>query len=72
VEPAEVEQDAGLVTAEPYREHAHRPLMEILVARGNTAEALRVYEGLRAWLRDDLGAGPAPELRALQERLLRA
>ena len=45
--------------------------MEILAARGNAAEALRVYEALRARLRDELGATPAPELRALQERLLR-
>jgi DNA-binding SARP family transcriptional activator len=60
-----------LVAAEPFRERAHALLMEILAARGNTAEALRVYEALRARLREELGAGPAPELRALQERLLR-
>jgi DNA-binding SARP family transcriptional activator len=41
------------------------------VARGNAAEALRVYEALRERLRDELGATPAPELRALQARLLR-
>ena len=45
--------------------------MEILVARGNAAEALRVYDALRERLRDELGAAPAPELRALQEQLLR-
>jgi SARP family transcriptional regulator, regulator of embCAB operon len=60
-----------LVAAEPFREHAHALLMEILVARGNAAEALRVYQALRERLRDELGATPAPELRALQERLLR-
>ncbi len=60
-----------LVVAEPYRERAHALLMQILVARGNAAEALRVYETLRARLRDELGATPAPELRALQEQLLR-
>lgn len=42
-----------------------------LVARGNRAEALRVYEALRERLRDDLGATPAPELRELQAGLLR-
>jgi len=61
-----------LVAAEPYRERAHRLLMEILVARGNTAEALRVYETLRERLREDLGAAPAPDLRELQERILRS
>ncbi len=60
-----------LVAAEPFRERAHGLLMEILAERGNTAEALRVYEGLRERLRDELGAAPAPELRELQERLLR-
>jgi SARP family transcriptional regulator, regulator of embCAB operon len=60
-----------LVAAAPFREHAHALLMEILAARGNAAEALRVYEQLRVRLRDELGATPAPELRALQEQLLR-
>lgn len=60
-----------LVADEPFREHAHALLMRILVARGNGAEALRVYEALRERLRDELGATPAPELRALQEELLR-
>jgi SARP family transcriptional regulator, regulator of embCAB operon len=59
-----------LVKAAPYRERGHALLMEILAARGNGAEALRVYEQLRIRLRDDLGATPAPELRQLQERLL--
>jgi DNA-binding SARP family transcriptional activator len=60
-----------LVAAEPFRERAHALLMEILAARGNAAEALLVYEALRERLRDELGAAPAPELRALQEQLLR-
>jgi SARP family transcriptional regulator, regulator of embCAB operon len=60
-----------LVVLAPYRERAHALLMEILAARGNAAEALRVYEQLRRRLSTDLGATPAPELRELQERLLR-
>jgi DNA-binding SARP family transcriptional activator len=60
-----------LVALAPYRERGHALLMEILTARGNSAEALRIYEALRQRLRDDLGAPPAPELRELQERLLR-
>ena len=60
-----------LVAAEPFRERAHALLMEILAARGNGAEALRVYEALRERLRDELGATPTPELRALHEQLLR-
>ena len=46
--------------------------MRILVARGNTAEALRAYEDLRGLLREELGAAPGPELRAFQAELLRA
>ena len=60
-----------LVVLAPYRERGHALLMEILTARGNDAEALRIYEQLRQRLRDDLGATPAPQLRELQERLLR-
>jgi len=60
-----------LVAAAPYRERGHALLMQILVARGNGAEALRVYDALRKRLRDDLGAAPAPELRELQAELLR-
>jgi DNA-binding SARP family transcriptional activator len=60
-----------LIVAAPYREHGYELLMQLLVARGNGAEALVVYEQLRARLRDELGATPGPELRELQERLLR-
>jgi len=60
-----------LVAAEPFRERAHALLMQILAARGNAAEALVVYGTLRERLRDELGATPAPELRALQEELPR-
>lgn len=60
-----------LVASEPFRERAHGLLMQILAARGNAAEGLRVYEGLRGRLREQLGATPGPELRRLQEQLLR-
>ena len=60
-----------LVELAPYRERGHALLMQILTARGNSAEALRVYETLRQRLHDELGATPAPELRDLQQQLLR-
>ncbi len=59
-----------LIKLAPYRERGHALLMEILTARGNGAEALRIYEELRQRLRDELGATPAPEVRQLQQRLL--
>ena len=65
------ERTAGeLIKLAPYRERGHALLMEILSARGNSAEALRIYEQLRGRLREELGATPAPELRQLQQRLL--
>lgn len=68
--PAGERSARELVKLAPYREHGHALLMEILASRGNSAEALRIYEQLRQRLRDELGAAPAPELRELQERLL--
>lgn len=59
-----------LVAKAPYRESGHRLLMEALVARGNPAEALVVYEQLRQRLREELGAAPGPETQALHRRLL--
>lgn len=58
------------VVLAPLRESAHAALMRVLAARGNSAEALRVYDGLRRVLMDELGVAPSPELRALHERLL--
>jgi DNA-binding SARP family transcriptional activator len=54
----------------PYRESGHRQLMRALAARGNTAEALRVYEQLRTLLRDELGIAPCAETLALHAELL--
>ena len=54
----------------PYGESAHRLLMEVLAARGNPAEALLVYEGLRVRLRQDLGTSPDARTQQLHRRLL--
>ena len=45
--------------------------MEVLRARGNVAEALRVYEDMRVLLREELGSSPGAALVALHEQLLR-
>jgi DNA-binding SARP family transcriptional activator/tetratricopeptide (TPR) repeat protein len=60
-----------LIESEPYRESGYVLLMEALAARGNIAEALRVFESLRTLLRDELGTSPSPETIAAHERLLR-
>jgi DNA-binding SARP family transcriptional activator len=59
-----------LVARAPYRESAHRYLMEALAQQGNVAEAIRVYEHVRALLRDELGIAPCAETRALHAQLL--
>ena len=60
-----------LLALAPYRETGHRLLMETLAARGNSAEALLVYEGLRQRLRAELGAAPSTQTQELHRRLLR-
>ena len=68
--PAAERAARALIGREPYRESGYGALMEALAARGNVAEALRVYDQLRVLLRDELGATPAPQITALNERLL--
>jgi DNA-binding SARP family transcriptional activator len=59
------------IAAAPFRESAHRLLMEIHEASGNPAEALRAFEDLRVLLRDELGTTPGAAAMAVHERLLR-
>ena len=68
----EAEQAArAAVQAQPFRESARAALMEVLRARGNANEALRVYEDIRVLLREELGSSPGSALVALHEQLLR-
>src|SRR5690348_13768745 len=60
-----------LIESEPYRESGYVLLMEALAARGNVAEAMRVFDSLRTLLRDELGTTPSGEAIAVHERLLR-
>jgi DNA-binding SARP family transcriptional activator len=60
----------NLIARAPYRESGHRLLMETLAARGNTAEALLVYDALRQRLRDELGAAPSAATKELHRQLL--
>jgi DNA-binding SARP family transcriptional activator len=65
--------DAALaaVAGEPLRESAHRTLIGIHVAEGNTSEALRQYELFRAMLGDTLGLTPSPRMEELVAGLTR-
>ena len=44
--------------------------MEALEQRGNTAEALLVFDRLRVLLHDDLGIAPSPAVQSVHRRLL--
>jgi YVTN family beta-propeller protein len=59
-----------LIVLEPFRETGYRRLMEVQIAAGNRAEALRVYEQCRHLLAQELGAYPSPETESLYRGLL--
>jgi len=61
-----------LTAAAPFRESGYRLLMQALTARGNSAEALLVYDQLRQRLRDELGVPPSAETRAVHSVILSA
>jgi len=58
------------VAQEPLRESAHRRIIEVHLAEGNSAEALAQYESFRTLLRVELGLPPSPAIRALVRPLL--
>jgi DNA-binding SARP family transcriptional activator len=58
------------VALEPFRETAHRRLMQAHAAAGNRAEALRAYERCRRLLAEELGVDPSPETEAAYLELL--
>jgi DNA-binding SARP family transcriptional activator len=61
-----------LIDLAPFRESGYRILMEALERGGNVAEALRVYDGLRVTLRDELGIPPSSAVQDVYRRLLGA
>jgi DNA-binding SARP family transcriptional activator len=54
---------------EPWREEAHRQLMQALSALGERTAALAQYETCRAVLAEEFGAEPMAETAALAERI---
>jgi DNA-binding SARP family transcriptional activator len=59
-----------LIRHAPFHESGYRCLMEALAARGNTAEALNVFQQLRALLHESLGTAPSAETQRLHRELL--
>ncbi|MFT7834689.1 bacterial transcriptional activator domain-containing protein [Saccharothrix sp. BKS2] len=58
------------VQTDPLRESAHRTLVELHLADGNPAQALRQYTAYRVRLRTELGLEPSPEIHRLVRPLL--
>ncbi|MCO1579162.1 AfsR/SARP family transcriptional regulator [Crossiella sp. SN42] len=70
--PDLVDRLAAEAQAEPLRERLHELLMLALYRAGRQAEALTAYDTLRKLLAEELGVDPAPAVRELHRRILRA
>ena len=58
-----------LLALDPWREAAHRALMQALAASGDRAAALAQFERCRQTLWEDLGVEPAPATAVLYEQI---
>ncbi|HEY1386677.1 MAG TPA: BTAD domain-containing putative transcriptional regulator [Dongiaceae bacterium] len=69
--PAQTRERAArrLLSFDPLREAASRALMQIHVERGETAQAIKLFEGLRDRLHAELGVKPQAETVRLYDRL---
>jgi predicted ATPase len=61
----------SMVAAHPLREGGWLLLITALYRAGRQADALAAYRRARDLLADELGLDPGPELRALEQRILR-
>ncbi|MFL6114900.1 MAG: BTAD domain-containing putative transcriptional regulator, partial [Catenulispora sp.] len=60
-----------LIARYPLQERLHAQLMLALYRSGRQADALTAYKRLRRTLDDELGLEPSPELRTLEQAILR-
>lgn len=67
---AAVAELESLLTDQPFRERAVELLMTALYRSGRQAEALERFRDHRTLLADELGLDPAPDLVALESRIL--
>jgi len=69
--PAAAEVFQQLLALDGYLEVAHRGLLRCLARQGESAQAVRHYQGVVDLLRADLGTSPSPETTLLFERIRR-
>jgi TolB-like protein/Tfp pilus assembly protein PilF len=69
--PIETRERAArrLIAIDPLREAATRALMQVHLERGETAQAMKLFETLKDRLHAELGVKPEPETMRLQEAL---
>ena len=60
----------GAVAIEPIREAAHRIVIEVHIAEGNIASALKHYQRYRALLQHELGVAPSSRMAGLVHTLM--
>jgi DNA-binding SARP family transcriptional activator len=60
----------GAVAIEPIREAAHRIVIEVHIAEGNVASAIRHYHQYRTLLQHELGVAPSPRMAQLIRPLM--
>src|SRR5205807_1261330 len=64
------DQARAAVDLEPFRESGYRRLMQVLVKRGDRAEAVRVYNDCKRRLAEELGVAPSDETESMFRALL--
>jgi DNA-binding SARP family transcriptional activator len=64
------DQARAAVELEPFRESGYRRLMQVLVKRGNRAEAVRVYQDCKKRLAEELGVAPSDETESLMRAVI--
>jgi DNA-binding SARP family transcriptional activator len=64
------EQARAAVELEPFRESGYRRLMQVLVRRGDRAEAVRVYQDCKKRLAEELGVAPSDETESLMRTVI--
>ncbi|MCB1256036.1 MAG: hypothetical protein KDB26_02975 [Microthrixaceae bacterium] len=69
--PVTVDSVVLAALEQPTREGRAAMAMQLLYLAGRQTESLKLFETVRLHLRDELGLDPGPELRQMQDRVLR-